>query len=457
LYALLSVSVVLLPPGGITFLMGYVLLFVVVYWAFRSRVMPRYLAGAMLPFLVIVVTGLHGLVRYDTYDALKDAWYMLYPAMALLAGFALMRGAGRIEGIIVATLAASLITATIHLATFVANPELLTLPATTIRGLAGTGYYVTALGVALPLAGLAVQGLIPQPRRWLAAITFVASTASLTLAFSRTLTLVVAVLLIALVLPVGLRRLHALGAALIVFVVLAAAATLNAETASRFRGENLISKWTRTLEELEIREYTSWALIHKNWRGHESARAIATYAAGSPVEHLFGLGFGKLVDLRLDINLSRSQKSRYIPILHNGYVYLLIKTGILGVAAYVWVLVFLAFVGVRYARSEDPRVAALARLLLALVAAFAATTVSISGLLNKRDLVPLALFAGCLLGYFSMLGTARPSPATRTAGAPLEPAIRPPQSDPPVPAGHRPGLPPSSLAPRTRGDSRMEG
>ena len=417
-YAILATSAALFPPGGITFLIAYVLLFVLAYWAFRSRTIPPYLLGAVLPFLLIVVVGLQGLAHHDLYDAMKDAWYVSYPALAILAGFALMRGFKRVDALVVATLVAALLTAGIHLSIFAVKPELLTLPAAAIRSFAGTGYYVICLGVALPLGAIAVPGLIPKRHRLLAAAAFLASAASLTLAFSRTLPIVVAILLIALVFPVTPRRAVAFVAAIAVIAGVVAAGGLNADSALRYRGGDLLKKWSRVLDELEVKEYSTLSQINQNWRGHESARGIATWESGNPLQRIVGHGFGKSVDIGLFINLSVKEKSRYIPILHNGYVYLLVKTGLLGLAAYLWALIYMAAIGVRHARVEDPQVAALGRLLVALVLVFAATTVAISGLFNKRELVPLAMFAGSLLAYFGLLAEAR-------ARAPGSPAALP--------------------------------
>jgi len=420
-YAFLAISVTLLPAGGVTFLMAYVLLFVAAYWLCRSREVPRYLPGVMLPFVFIALVGLHGLVRHDLYDAMKDAWYILYPALAFLVGFALMRGFRRVDALIGATLVAAVLVAAIHLSIFAVRPDLLTLPATAIRSLAGTGYYVTCFGVALPLGALAVPGLIAKRHRVLAAVAFLASLASLTLAFSRTLPIIATILLVAVALPVTRRRAVAFAAAVVVIAGVVAAGGLNADSALRYRGGDLLNKWTRLLEEIEVREYHTPALINQNWRGHESARGLATYTAGNPLERIVGRGFGQSIDLGLFINLSVREKSRYIPILHNGYVYLLVKTGLAGLAAYVWVLIYMAVIGVRHARLADPQVAALGRLLVALVLVFAATTVAISGLFNKRELVPLAMFAGCLLGYFSLLGETRSRLAGPAAPAPRRP------------------------------------
>ena len=421
-YAFLAISAALLPAGGVTFLMAYVLLFVLAYWGFRSREIPRYLPGVIVPFLAIALTGLHGIVRYDLYDALKDLWYVLYPALAFLTGFALMRGFNRVDTLIGATLVAALLTASVHLSVFAVKPDLLALPAGAIRNFAGTGYYITCLGLALPLAGLAVPGMVAKRYRVLAAATFLASAASMTLAFSRTLPIVAGILLVALVFPVTVRRAAAFAAAVAVMAGVVAAGAINADSALRYRGGDLLKKWTRVLEELEVREHYTPAQINRNWRGHESARGLATYASGNPVERVFGLGFGKRVDLGLSIALAPKEMFRSVPILHNGYVYILVKTGLAGLAAYLWALGYMALVGIRHARAPYPAAAALGRLLVALVLVFAATTFAISGLFNKRELVPLALLAGCLLGHFSLLAApgaaASRAPGGLAAGVP---------------------------------------
>ncbi|MGC3977978.1 MAG: hypothetical protein QM751_06935 [Paludibacteraceae bacterium] len=62
--------------------------------------------------------------------------------------------------------------------------------------------------------------------------------------------------------------------------------------------------------------------------------AIDTYADGNFLELFFGKGLGQLIDLKMYIELAGTDW-RYIPVLHNGYAYILVKTGIIGVLFFV--------------------------------------------------------------------------------------------------------------------------
>ena len=61
-----------------------------------------------------------------------------------------------------------------------------------------------------------------------------------------------------------------------------------------------------------------------------------------PVSFIIGKGFGALVDLKFKAPLS-SENIRFIPILHNGYSYILFKTGIIGLFLYLIFLISLYY------------------------------------------------------------------------------------------------------------------
>ena len=48
------------------------------------------------------------------------------------------------------------------------------------------------------------------------------------------------------------------------------------------------------------------------------------------MNYIIGQGFGKLIDLKIEIQLT-TESWQFIPLVHNGYMYILVKTGLLGV------------------------------------------------------------------------------------------------------------------------------
>jgi hypothetical protein len=72
-----------------------------------------------------------------------------------------------------------------------------------------------------------------------------------------------------------------------------------------------------------------------HWRGYEANRAL-NLLNDKPIRYFFGCGYGSLVNLKFYAPLSGEPKGmKYISELHNGYVYILYKIGIVGLLLYL--------------------------------------------------------------------------------------------------------------------------
>lgn len=81
-----------------------------------------------------------------------------------------------------------------------------------------------------------------------------------------------------------------------------------------------------------------------HWRGYEASRAFALLDE-KPITYVFGCGYGSLVNLKLYAPLSKNDEKgmKYISELHNGYIYILYKTGIFGLFFYLFFLISLYY------------------------------------------------------------------------------------------------------------------
>jgi hypothetical protein len=91
----------------------------------------------------------------------------------------------------------------------------------------------------------------------------------------------------------------------------------------------LINKFQTSTAEVSIGNYQVDEDINVKYRGYETAMALEAYWSGTEMNLLFGHGFEKQVDLKADVLLGDKYR-RIIPIIHNGYLYILIKTGFFG-------------------------------------------------------------------------------------------------------------------------------
>jgi hypothetical protein len=135
--------------------------------------------------------------------------------------------------------------------------------------------------------------------------------------------------------------------ALLIIVFLA-----NVQSGS-FESDGFVGKLINSANEINASNFRTNEDINLKYRGYESFMAWATFQAGTVPEMLFG-ELGKLIDLKIYMTSLSEKPLRFIPILHNGYLYILIKTGILGLIIYgVYFIRLLVYGLPLYLRSED--------------------------------------------------------------------------------------------------------
>lgn len=97
----------------------------------------------------------------------------------------------------------------------------------------------------------------------------------------------------------------------------------------------LIIKIKNSLTEItNSNDFSSTVDVYKYYRAYETKQAIETYLSGHELQLLFGHGFEKKVDLKSYVELAGSDWKN-VPIIHNGYAYLLLRTGIFGMLLYM--------------------------------------------------------------------------------------------------------------------------
>ncbi|MDA3834317.1 MAG: hypothetical protein PF495_13105, partial [Spirochaetales bacterium] len=167
-----------------------------------------------------------------------------------------------------------------------------------------------------------------------------------------------------------------------------------------------ISKSLSSLSEIFISVYSSEQEINLHWRGYESYMGTQVYSSGNIFNLIAGRGLGYLTDIGFYIKLG-DESHRYIPVFHNGYIYLLVKTGIAGLLLY---LIFL-FRIIRFATAMDSGYGIYAtlasRIIVGLIIILILTTVFIAGLFNKSTLTPAIILIGACLSHLCSLKRSR--------------------------------------------------
>jgi hypothetical protein len=140
---------------------------------------------------------------------------------------------------------------------------------------------------------------------------------------------------------------------------------------------------------------TNRSEIYKHWRGYEATLAF-DQMQGNPFHYISGKGFGALVDLGFNAPLGEGDGMRSVPHLHNGYMYVFFKVGIIGLILYL-VLLFNVYKQV-YIKSHGVRENMLRRITSGFGVYFFASSLVITGLYNLGE---ISIF--CLGIFFALV------------------------------------------------------
>lgn len=397
---------------------------VVLLWI-RSRelALPRGLVYLLsFPLLLFCVT-LHGVYEHPFAAFSKDLWYFTLPIVYLSFGYLCFERVGQWARLIQPMLVAGGGIAVYSLLNAIVHRDSLSSASSVdaYREVTGTGTFVPMLPVILVLllrrARLPARGL----ERWkpMRVFFYVASTGAILITLSRThILLLAAGALCTLQFKAAVRRVvHGGGIGLLCMLAVLFAGGYYVAHASSGPLGMFMSKVVNSSSEVKVRAYETFSDINDHWRGFEAYRAEKTYETYSAGDKIFGGGGGSLVDLGIAMQLSATQAFKYIPITHNGYMYLLIKTGVCGwclFALFILQLLVTAWKALRL-RTAEATLAGLALLWTPLV--IVATQGVITGLFNKGELMPVLFLTGAAVAsYTQQQGRARSAHPRMRAG-----------------------------------------
>lgn len=308
----------------------FVLLGLSIFILAAGRVKRSYL-NMVWPLLAITIIGITGVADHQQRDVLRDISFSLTPISLIFIGYWLADNGGRWQQFMKVMVTCGAVLAVVHISKFIQNPALLTMDIDKLRSAEGAGstgsLVVLSLVLALFQYRLGIGNLFPKffPR----VIALPVLLASFVLSYSRTEFMVMLMLSLALwglLTKLNSRMILTVAVLLISFFAISLTTPIN--EVGTFR-----SKLTRSFTEVTVSNYGDEKSINDNWRGFETYRALETFSSGNVMHKIFGQGFGALTDLGFYMPLGE-QHFRYIPVLHNGYAYILIKAGIIGVFLY---------------------------------------------------------------------------------------------------------------------------
>lgn len=360
----------------------------------RGKIKRSYLK-LIWPLLGVLVIGILGALNHQLFDILRDVSFALTPIFLIFIGFWMADNNKMWPLIFKSMTVCGFILAVVHLSAFVQAPELLSANPVDVRDTIGPGsgsLVVLSLVLGMFQYHLGIGNQFPKFLPRLLALPVLL--ASFVLSYSRTEYIVLIMLSLTLLgwlTRVNSRLVVIVVVAIVGFVVIIVA-TPEDETGTFY------SKLAMSVTEISVSDYEGIEDINTHWRGFETYRALVTFLSGSMVQQIFGQGFGALVDLGFvkDFGKVVGAQLRYIPVLHNGYAYVLIKTGLLGVVLYAIFYIKVVRDAVHCSDSKNVEQRFLARLLLGCVLSLILVMSVVGGMAETAE--PALVL---LLGYLA--------------------------------------------------------
>lgn len=385
----------LISPEVISIIMLFLVIMAPITFGMK---IPRGIWRVIWPITIMILLGFIGSINNDIDHVIKDFWYFGKLILVIIFGYLAMWKINDIKAVLRIFVLSGFILSIYYLIKLGIDFYLFNEPIQIIQKKIGSGYFISVIAMAILFGYLKYNFNLFQFRT-LSYVILMVCFMSIILSFSRTLWLT---LLIIILISKKIKILNIIGLLILLVFFIGTGITTNL---GNLEGEfgAMIAKISRSINEIMIIDYSDMERINIYWRSVETYQGLKTYTSGSLLELFFGQGFGSHINLEFFMTL-QGIMMQHIPIIHNGYVYILVKTGLIGLVLYLYYLVSLFKSGQRALRINQVDIQLVGILLMELSVIFFFTTYFITGLFNKSVLFPAKLLLGILLYYLKNRG-----------------------------------------------------
>lgn len=371
---------------------------VVLYFFIEKATVSIFFLIKTIPVVVLLILGFVGTLihNYLIYDILKDIFHFLKPLLGLFIGYLFYKKIDNLSYFIKTIVLCGFFSAMIHFIILLVTGDLFSGSVERIRTFGKDNFLeLFALFFLVYHKNFYKDPIFRTNLKRKIVLVFLV--ASNILYLSRTMIVVATILFLSikgytLLTKKTLRFMSVFSLVLVLFYVFLFSVKIERDKPGI---ENFFYKLKIAPAELFQTKIDrdNHADLWDHWRGYEVKRAFALMN-DNPSSFLFGTGHGSLVNLKFYAPLTGEEKGiKYISELHNGYMYLFYKTGIMGI---VILLTFLTILyRTIYFKEKDTVFSTIFISAIGLIYFF--TTLTITGIYNGRDIIIFIL--GALL-YF---------------------------------------------------------
>ncbi len=353
----------------------------------------RIVKTANLLLIPLIIGTIHGIFRYPLYDVFKDAYYFLNPILYLLLGSMIAKRYPWNDSLRAVAIVGTLFSAYLIFHMF-GNFGLVTIkdPRLAREALSIMGFSVIPIAAIIILCDKMFfdLSLFRDTRLWI--VLLFINLLSLYLSASRTDMIVFIISFFIMLYAKYQHHKYYILLFLFSFIFVLGSIVLSNQKS------RLAQVILKAPEEITIRPAENTIEINDNYRGHEAYMTMRTFKRGRFEEKLAGYGFGSTVDMGVYTPLD----IRHIPIMHNGYPYILLKVGWIGMVIYIFFGTLLIHLLLRIKHKKNYQYES--HLLFfkyfptALIIGVYITNISITGIFNPESVI-LWISCGLSLHY----------------------------------------------------------
>ncbi len=334
----------------------YIFLIVGIIGFMKKIIFPK-IGGIKFYLFFIMFSSIIGLILYETRNVFRDLYYVL-PAVALMIlGYYLNIIQAEKVSLLKTMVFCGTIIALDSIFNCLRNISILT-SFEEMRGNFDVGVYHVLCSFVIIFAALFTDIGIKMFKKWINYLCFALMLIQLVLCLSRSVWVgailgCVVVLLLEQYLQPNVVNAAKKIATLLAILILGA--ILFFSIAPESVVDEFLDKFDKTTEELDSQqEFSSIGETMNNWRGYENQCAKRQWQKATVAEEIFGQGMGSGIYLEyVPYTWKAMVEDNKIPLLHNGYYTILIKGGVIGIGALIWLMLGNVFLGFKLLKKRQ--------------------------------------------------------------------------------------------------------
>jgi hypothetical protein len=368
---------------------------------FYSRVSKEILNIILFFITIILIACISSLFNdFVLFNWVKDLAYFSRPILAILAGFFISKKIGNFKSVLKIIVFVSFFFAIIHIFKIMFFIDFNTANVSKIRSIGGISNEIEVFALVILIASEKYKNIKIINNQFYKKIVLIIFSISFLLYLSRTMMITLLIFLLASFGYLKITRKSIKYGVLVLFSFGLFYGYLFSREFERSKPgiESFLYKMKIAPAEIFTPVKSignkSDAYLWDHWRAYEATMAIQQIKTN--LGFIVGNGFGSLVDLKFKAPIGE-QNMRYIPILHNGYVSILFKSGILGLLFYFTLLLSLYLFCFNKTKDLDKKI--VVNLISGMSVHFLFTSLIVTGMYNIMESYVFIL--GMLLSFSS--------------------------------------------------------